>query len=99
MKYTRQERLEIGRKIFEGDFSVHEAAEIYGVNFYTARGYLRTYKAAEGLREEEGQQPEEQPESAPTSYKAYLKSLSRKELEDELMKMKKREEKLKELLG
>ena len=98
MKYTRLERLEIGRKIFEGDFSVHEAAEIYGINFYTARGYLRTYKAAKGLREE-GQQPEEQPENAPASYKAYLKSLSRKELEEELMEMKKREEKLKELLG
>ena len=99
MKYTRQERLEIGRKIFEGNFSVHEAAEKYGVNFYTARGYLRTYKAAEGLREEEGPKPEEQQKNAPASYKAYLKSLSRKELEDELMKMKKREEKLKELLG
>ncbi len=44
-KYTKDERLKIGRKIYEGKFSTREAAEVYGISFYTARDYYREYKA------------------------------------------------------
>lgn len=45
MKYTKEERLAIGRRIYEGNITTAVAAETYNVNFYTARNYLREYKA------------------------------------------------------
>jgi len=46
MKYTKEERLEIGRRIYEGELTVAMAAEEYDINIYTARDYLRCYKAS-----------------------------------------------------
>lgn len=46
MKYKKEERLVIGRRIYEGDLTTAAAAETYGINFYTARDYLREYKAS-----------------------------------------------------
>lgn len=45
MKYNKEERKEIGRRIYEGEISTAIAAESYGINIYTARDYLRLYKA------------------------------------------------------
>lgn len=44
MKYTREERLDIGRRIYEGEISRYQAAEIYGINEMTARDYMRLYR-------------------------------------------------------
>lgn len=44
-KFTKNERLEIGRKIFEKELNREEAAVKYDINPYTARDYLRLYKA------------------------------------------------------
>ena len=43
MKYTLEERLEIGRRIYDGEISRYEAAEQYGINDQTARNYMRMY--------------------------------------------------------
>ena len=45
MKYTKSERMDIGRRIFNKELTVAEAADEYDVNLYTARDYLRSYKA------------------------------------------------------
>lgn len=45
MKYQKEERLDIGRRIYEGELSVSSAAIEYDINNYTARDYLRLYKA------------------------------------------------------
>jgi transposase len=45
-KYSTEERLEIGRKIYEGEINRSEAAAIYGINVYTARDYMRMYKTS-----------------------------------------------------
>jgi len=45
MKYTKSERMDIGRRIFNKELTVAEAADEYDVNPYTARDYLRSYKA------------------------------------------------------
>ena len=37
MRYTKEERLEIGRKVYEGTMSRYEAAEAYGISDDTAR--------------------------------------------------------------
>lgn len=45
MKYTKEERLEIGREIYEKELNKESAAVKYNINVYTARDYLRYYKA------------------------------------------------------
>lgn len=44
-KYSKEKRNEIGKRIFDGELTVYEAAAEYNVNFYTARDYFRAYKA------------------------------------------------------
>lgn len=44
-KYSREKRLEIGKEIYERRLTVNMAAVKYGINMYTARDYLRMYKA------------------------------------------------------
>jgi transposase len=46
MKYTKSERLVIGKRIYDGALTKEAAAETYDINVYTARDYLREYKAS-----------------------------------------------------
>ena len=46
MKYTKEERLEIGRKIYQSEITLAAAATHYDIDYYTARAYLRLYKAS-----------------------------------------------------
>ena len=43
-KYTKEQRLEIGRRIYEGEISRYQAADIYGICGDTARQYMRLYR-------------------------------------------------------
>ena len=49
MKYTPKERLDIGRRIYLGELTLATAAYAYDINMYTARDYLRMYKASAQL--------------------------------------------------
>ena len=49
MKYTKEERLDIGRRIYNGEISRYQAAEIYDISEQTARDYMRLYRDAEQL--------------------------------------------------
>ncbi len=49
MKYTKAERLEIGRRIYEGELNKFQAAEEYDIGYTTARNYMRSYRYANGL--------------------------------------------------
>ena len=44
MKYTKEERLDIGRRIYNGELTRFEAAAQYGVSENTARDYMRLYR-------------------------------------------------------
>ena len=44
MKYTREQRLDIGRRIYDGEITKFEAAEEYGISDQTARHYMRQYR-------------------------------------------------------
>lgn len=46
VKYSKEERLQIGREIYEKKYTTAGAAEHYDVCLYTARDYLRAYKAS-----------------------------------------------------
>ena len=54
MKYTLEERLEIGRRIYDGEISRYEAAEQFGINDQTARNYMRMYQDANQLPPKQG---------------------------------------------
>ena len=55
MKYTLEERLDIGRRIYNGEISRYQAAEEYGISDQTARDYMRLYRSSEGLPPKRGQ--------------------------------------------
>ena len=44
MKYTKEQRLDIGRRIYDGEITKYEAARQYGINSSTARDYMRMYR-------------------------------------------------------
>ena len=49
MKYTKEERLEIGRRIYAGELNRFEAGIEYGIAADTARSYMRAYRAKYNL--------------------------------------------------
>lgn len=49
MKYTKEERLDIGRRIYDGEISRYQAAEEYNIGEQTARSYMRLYRDLNGL--------------------------------------------------
>ena len=67
MRYTKEERLEIGRRIYVGELSSYEAARAYGVNVYTARDYMRLYRDAHNLPSKRG---------SPKSYVTAMKRIN-----------------------
>ena len=40
MKYTNQERVDIGQRIYDGEITRYQAAELYGISEQTARNYM-----------------------------------------------------------
>lgn len=44
MKYTKEQRLDIGRRIYNGEITRYQAAEEYDINDQTARAYMRMYR-------------------------------------------------------
>lgn len=90
MKYSKEERLDIGRRIYQGEMTLATAATEYGINLYTARDYLRLYKASEnvsipiGYRSGGGQDDTlvEKPDIS------QYEKMSKEELMDELIKAK-----------
>lgn len=97
MKYTREERLDIGRRIYEGELSRYQAAETYGISEMTARDYMRLYRDTNQL-------PAKRPtkamlqaasfQSAPANMED-LKSMTKDQLIQELMKARITEARLK----
>jgi CENP-B N-terminal DNA-binding domain len=49
MKYTVEERLDIGRRVHEGELSRYAAAQEYQISKYTVRDYLGMYRAKNSL--------------------------------------------------
>lgn len=44
MKYTQEERLEIGRRIYDGEITRYDASEQFGISTNCARDYMRLYR-------------------------------------------------------
>lgn len=54
MKYRVEERLDIGRRIYNGEMNCQGAADRYGINKHTAKRYLWLYRDANGLAPKKG---------------------------------------------
>ena len=44
MRYTKEQRLDIGRRIYNGELTQYEAAKQYDISHSTARDYMRMYR-------------------------------------------------------
>jgi len=49
MKYSKEERLAIGKKIYNNEITKYEAAEKYDINVNCARDYMRIYRDTNSL--------------------------------------------------
>ena len=96
MKYTKEQRLDIGRRIYYSKISRYEAAEEYGISEQTARNYMRMYRDANRLPPKRGQRS-----ISALSFKKEpaeldeLKSMTKEELIQELIKARITEARLK----
>ena len=90
MKYTRDERLDIGRRIYQGEISRFEAAEEYGIGSDTARNYMRVYRAEHHLpvrHVESNADKIKEPARVPARLEDY-ESMTKEELIHELVQAK-----------
>ena len=100
MKYTQEERLEIGRRIYHGELSKYQAAEEYGMCEQTARNYMRMYRNVNQLppkRQTPGYKPVTKEPTSPAvnpDFEEY-ESMTKEELIRELVRSKIREARLK----
>ncbi len=49
MKYTKEERMDIARQVYDGKLTVAAAAVRYDVDLSTIKGYVRLYRETNGL--------------------------------------------------
>ena len=99
MKYTKEQRLDIGRRIYDGELTRYEAAEEYEISDETARNYMRQYRDANRLPPKRGTQSNcglAKMKSKPTPVGLEdLQSMTKEELIDALVMAKITEARLK----
>lgn len=97
MKYTQEERLDIGRRIYEDEITRYQAAEVYGISDQTARDYMRLYRDVNQLPAKRGKKATVKAPSfqnAPANIDE-LESMSKEQLIQELVKARIAEARLK----
>ena len=96
MKYTKEERLNIGQRIYDGELSRYEAAEQYGIGEQTARNYMRMYRDSNHLPPKRGRRSLSVPsfKTAPAGMED-LESMTKEQLIQELVKARITEARLK----
>jgi len=101
LKYTKEERLDMGRRIHESGLTNLQAAEMFGIGEETARRYRLLYEQSQGIERKPRERKATmntsdltipgEPLSIPDDYA----SMTREELIEELMKSRIREARLK----
>ena len=99
MSYTREERLDIGKQIYNNEISKCDAALKYKISESTARDYMRLYRDVNGLPPKNRIQKEENTvkigaRSSEPDLSEY-ESMTKDELVKELVKSRIREARLK----
>lgn len=98
MKYTKEERLDIGGRIYNNELTKYEASLQYGISVNCARDYMRLYRDAnhlpsKGHSKEVGQVRIVEHSSVP-EYESYG-AMTKEELIRELVKARINEARLK----
>ena len=97
MKYTKAERLDIGRQLYDGELTRFQAAERYNISEQTARNYMRMYRDANSLPAK-AQAPRGKATARPRDKAPGiedLESMSKEELIDEILRARITEARLK----
>lgn len=99
MKYTREQRLDIAKRVYDGELTVEEAVVKYELNPSSVKGYLRLYRAETGLpprtrRKKTGNTTQPIEGQKDSSLKEY-ESMSKEELIDALVMARINEARLK----
>ena len=101
-KYSKKERLEIGREIYESGMTFIEAGIVYGFSDETARRYQLFYEQYSGVEHHSGSKIPPKPsaevlakEAEPLEAASEYENMSKEQLIQELMKSKVREARLK----
>ena len=102
MKYSKEERLEVGRKIHESGLSNLNAGIMFGISEESARRYRILYGQSQGIKHDSSRAHKCPVDTAalitpgePMSSSDDYSSMTREELIEELMKSKIREARLK----
>lgn len=100
MKFTQEERLEIGRRIYHNEISRYEASVEYHISDNTARDYMRLYRDVNNLPSKQGTHKKAlsslvKEDLAVASGLETYKSMTKDELIKELIKSKIAEARLK----
>ena len=97
MKYTKEERLDLGRQIYTGELSRYKASEKYGISINTARDYMRLYRDTNDLPAKRGTPKNYAVGQTAASAASLeeLESMSKEELIRELIKARINEARLK----
>lgn len=100
MKYTKEQRLDIGRRIYNGEIDRYQASEEYGINHYTARDYMRFYRDINQLPNRRGPKHIGKSVSNTSSVKSQpdlqdYQEMTKEELIQELLKARINEARLK----
>ena len=102
MKYSKEERLEVGRKIHESGLSNLNAGIMFGISEESARRYRILYEQSQGIKHDSSRAHKCPVDTAalitpgePMSSSDDYSSMTRAELIEELMKSKIREARLK----
>lgn len=95
MHYTKEERLNIGQRIYNGEITRYQAAEEYGISDQTARDYMRLYRDANHLPPKRGTHKSSISVPNPPTSMEDLASMSKEELIEELIKARIAEARLK----
>ena len=94
MKYTKEQRLDIGRQVYYGEISKYQAAELYDIGPQTARDYMRLYRNENHLPSNDSRYVRLSDLSETDSLEAY-EAMSKDELIQELVKARIAEARLK----
>ena len=99
MKYTKEQRLDIGRRIYDGEITKYDAAEQYDISYQTARDYMRLYRNVNHLPPKRGYSSSkgnsiQRPVPEPNNLETY-EAMSKEELIQELVKARIAEARLK----
>ena len=95
MRYTREERLAIGQRIYTSEITRYQAADEYGISEQTARDYMRLYRDASHLPPKSSARKSHPVATNPPANLEDMKALTKEELIEELIRARITEARLK----